>query len=268
MCPGCRHVEHRPIEDYYDTIRVVTYPSGERRIGKDPPKEVLEAAFNELGTHSAVASAFGVSRAVVTRWLNQYQMEVTFRPETGAASYIKRLMAKNEDRQTIAQWLVDEGSVSVAYLRRDDLTSLIVCGSMNDFDVLTRISTILGKPITCSKSPSASVLPLGMVRVHGAKAFALLQILLDSLFGLKAMEAKAALEFFPPSGSLKGRHTTDEFMIPVWREFALRTLKAWNSRRRLKMEPDEIERLSETWVEGRIRRARRFVDAPGEKESH
>jgi hypothetical protein len=261
LCPGSRHVENSIIDIYSNSIEVRTYSGGERRIQRDPAKEVLERAFSELGTHKAVAAAFGVSRAVVGKWLSKNGMKVISRPEVGAANYVRRLMCKDEDRRIVARWLVDEGSVSVRYLGKTNLTSLIVCGSMNDFDALSPIASILGVPITCSRSPSGTVLPLGMVKVHAAKAYALLGLIQDHLVGLKAMEARAALFFFPPSGSLRGRHTTDEFLVEVWKQFARESLHQWNSRRRVKQPDRVLEELATSWVEGRIRRARRFVDA-------
>jgi len=90
-----------------------------------------------------------------------------------------------------------------------------------------------------------------------------LEVIAPHLEGLKAMEAKAALQFFPPSGRLRGRHTTDEFLLPVWKDFALNTLSSWNSRRRVKIRQEEILVRAEKWVEGRTRRARRFIDSSG-----
>ncbi|HEV2226300.1 MAG TPA: hypothetical protein VGR56_05785, partial [Nitrososphaerales archaeon] len=172
----------------------------------------------------------------------------------------------NEDRDRVAQWLMDEGSVTVSYFVRPDYTILIVCGSMNDYVVLSRISSILGVPITSSRVPSATILPVGAVRVQGARAYALLETLLPHLAGLKASEAKAALAFFPQTGRITGRHTTDEFLVSVWKEFAVSSLKSWNARRRRKLSDDELVNLSRTWVEGRIRRARRFIDSPRQSE--
>jgi len=93
-----------------------------------------------------------------------------------------------------------------------------------------------------------------------AKAYALLETILPHMFGLKAMEAKAALSFFPRSGTLNGRHTTDEFLLPVWKEFAITSLKAWSVGRRRPLSAEEINKRAEAWVEGRISRARRFLD--------
>ena len=58
---------------------------------------------------------------------------------------------------------------------------------------------------------------------------------------------------------MRGRHTTDEFLTPVWREFAIKTLKSWNGRRVQKLTDDVLEGFARTWVEGRINRARRFM---------
>jgi len=260
MCPGYRRIEHKPIDRFVRSIQVTTYPSGERRIGLDPHRSVLQSAFDELGTLTAVARAFDVSRAVVERWVSELGMEVTSRPEVGLASYLKQRLVNDGDKRTIAQWLMDEGSVSVAYFRRGDYTMLIVCGSMNDYQVLSELSRILETTITSSKAPGPSTLPMGALRVQSARAYALLSILETHLVGLKAMEAKEALQFFPPSGILRGRHTTDEFLVKTWRAYAKGCYFEWNKRRRIKSSSDDMERLAAAWVEGRIRRARRFID--------
>jgi hypothetical protein len=229
---------------------------------RDPPRSVLLKAFDELGTYSEVANAFGVSRTVVERWMEKYDLNNPSRPEIKLANQMRGLVSNNEDRDRVAQWLMDEGSVTVSYFIRSNYTILVVCGSMNDYAVLSRISSILGVPVTSSRVPSTSTLPVGAVRVQGAKAHALLETLLPHLMGLKASEAKAALVFFPRTGRIKGRHTTDEFFLPVWREFAISSLRSWNARRRKRLSDEELVNLAKTWVEGRIRRARRFIDSP------
>lgn len=241
-------------------MKIRTYPSGERRISVRPPKQALEQAYAEFGTHKAMAAAFGVSRDTVQRWLDGYGMQVVSRPEILLARSVRERLGSLEDCIRVSQWIMDEGSISVAYFRRDDHTALLVCGSMNDYEVLSRISATLGAPITSSKSPKATILPLGALRVSSSKAYALLVQVESLLLGLKKREARSALQFFPPSGIVRGRHTTDEFLIPVWKEFALETLTEWNSRRRIKIGQEEIEARARSWVEGRIRRARRFVD--------
>lgn len=260
--PGGRHLpEVGPTEGFADVITVKTYPSGERRISRDPLEAKLKNAFEEFGTHRSVAAAFGVSRSTVRRWLRDHEMKVVSRPEIALSKSMFLRVNLGDDRLTLSQWLMDEGSVTVNYVLRDNLTSLVVCGSMNDYEVLSHISAVLGVPITSSRLPTLRVLPLGAVRVSSARAFALLRILEPHLTGLKAMEAKAALNFFPSSGTLRGRHTTDEFLLPAWRKFALQTLHAWNLRRIRKIEEEEIQERARTWVEGRVRRSHRFLDA-------
>ena len=161
----------------------------------------------------------------------------------------------------VSQWLMDEGSVSVAYFRRGDYTTLIVCGSVNDYAVLSVLSGILDTPIMSSKSPGSTTLPMGAIRIQSARAYALLQVIRPHLVGLKAMETKAALAYFPSTGLVRGRHTTDEFLVSVWKRFAIEILQQWNSRRTHKESARNLQEFARTWVEGRIRRARRFVDA-------
>jgi hypothetical protein len=187
-------------------------------------------------------------------------MEVVSRPEVRLANSLREHLSSPADQDTFAQWLMDEGSVGVCYFARGDITILLVCGSMNDFEVLGRISGILGVPITSSKVPTTTSLPVGAVRVQNGRAYALLQLLLPRLLGLKLAEATAALEFFPPSGRVKGRHTTDEFLTSVWRDHARRTLLEWDRLRVVKHSADDLKMWADDWVKGRIRRARRFVD--------
>ncbi len=132
---------------------------------------------------------------------------------------------------------------------------------MNDYAVLSRVSAAVRAGIVSSKLPEPTILPMGAIRVQSAKVYALLQVLENHLIGLKATETTEALRFFPLSGVVRGRHTTDEFLEPVWKQFALETLYQWNSRRRVKSPSWALEELARTWVEGRVRRARRFVGA-------
>lgn len=256
---GFRHIQRGILKRYGDEIQIKTFDSGERRVTKDPPKDLLQSAFAELGTYNAVATAFGVDRRVVSRWVSEYGISVASHPEAALATVMKKQMVKESARLRVAQWLMDEGSVSVAYFARGDYTALLVCGSMNDYAVLSMISSALNAPITSSKTPGATTLPMGAVRVQSARAFALLEVLRAHLVGLKAMEASAALEYFPSSGIVRGRHTTDEFLLPVWKRFALDALNQWYARRRNKTSQEEIRSRAEAWVAGRIRRARRFI---------
>ena len=246
---------------YKESLAIRIYPSGERRVTKDPPADLILKAFDELGTHVAVSGAFGVDRRVVARWIATYKLDVVSRPELRLANATVSKLNESKQALAVAQWLMDEGSVSVAYLRSSDLTALLVCGSMCDFAVLSRVSAALGANIVSSRLPTQTSLPMCAVRVQSAKAHALLRALKEHLYGLKAMEADEALRFFPSSGVVRGRHTTDEFLEPVWRKFANETLVQWNSRRRIKEPPEVLEGFARTWVRGRIRRARRFIDA-------
>lgn len=250
------------IDNFAREAVVKTYPSGERRLAKDPPPDVVLKAFDELGTHKAVAAAFGVSRHVVTRWISLYGLDVISRPDIRHSNFVRKCLEDPKDRIRVAQWITDEGSVGLTYSNQADYSSLLVAGSMNDYDALSVISSILETPCTCSRSGQTTTLPLLGLRMVSAKAYALLEVLLSEMKGLKNMEARAALSFFPRTGTLPGRHTTDEFLLPVWKEFAISSLRSWNARRRKKLSDEEMTWKARAWVEGRIKRARRFVDAP------
>jgi hypothetical protein len=258
---GFRHVERGSLPRFADSVVVKIYPSGERRIRVVPSKDLLAKAFEELGTLTAVAAAFGVTRQTAKHWAAQADLQIVSRPEAGLATTMKKQFASDLDKCRVAQWLMDEGSVSVAYFARGNYTILLVCGAMSDYDVLSSISAIVQTPITSSKAPGPTTLPMGAIRVQSARAYALLEVVLPLLVGLKGTEAEAALKFFPTSGLLRGRHTTDEFLVQVWRDFAHRCLTAWNSRRKVKVDVKRLEEMGNAWVEGRIKRARRFLDA-------
>jgi len=247
--------------EFASFIKVKVFPSGERRVILDPPRPVLIRALDELGTYSQVALAFGVDRRVVTRWMKENFVSIPSRPEVKIANNVRDSLSTNVKQMAMAQWLMDEGSVSVCYFGRTDQTILLACGSMNDHAVLSRIASLLNVAVSSSKNPSGRTLPMGAVRVQGARAYALLQLILPFLEGLKAMEARAALGFFPPAGKVGGRHTTDEFLLPIWEAFAIESLRSWNSHRIVKESSSYLEDMARTWVEGRVRRARRFVDA-------
>ena len=255
-------MDYPVIPRFADAIVVKHFPTGQNRVVRDPPAYLLRVAFEKLGTHVAVAGAFGVTRRVVSRWLRESGVEVVSRPEVRYAESMRQRLKKVEDQERTAQWLMDEGSVSVAYSPRTDHTILLVCGSMNDYAVLSKIGEILGVQITSSNAPAVTTLPMGAVRVQGPRAYATLRLLRPRLMGLKGMEADEALRFFPPSGGVGGRHTTDEFLTKTWRDYAKGCYSEWNKRRRIKSSRDDMERLAAAWVEGRIRRARRFIDRP------
>ena len=134
-CAGFRHIDHGLLPKFAESCVVKTYTSGERRIAQIPPKEVLEAAFLELGTHKGVATAFGVSRQTVERWAKILGVRVESHPGAPLASAMKKRLDNDVFKSKVAQWLMDEGSVSVAYVAKGDYTLLLVCGSMNDHAV-------------------------------------------------------------------------------------------------------------------------------------
>jgi hypothetical protein len=261
LCPGYRHIGRGIDTRYSSSVKVRTYPSGERRISAPPPKETVEAAFAELGTEAGVAAAFGVSRATVKHWVEGQGIIVKSRPEAALASYMRRILVKEVDKCKVAQWIMDEGSVSVAYFSKGDYTLLLVCGSMNDYAVLSSISKILETTISSSKAPGPTTLPMVAVRVQSARAYTLLEIVMPYLTGLKRREAQVALNVFPHTGMLRGRHTTDEFFLDVWKEFAVDVLSEWNKKRKVKTNERELLERAQKWVEGRVKRARRFRDA-------
>ena len=249
------------IDRYSGEVQFRYFPCGQRRISRDPNPEIIRRAFDELGTHNAVAAAFGVTRQVVSRWISCFQLDVRSKPEVRHSNFVREVLASEADRIRVAQWVMDEGSVGVTYFFQNDLTSLLVCGGMNDFEAINVISAILRTPYNCARTSHSTALPMLGVRMGSAKAYTLLETILPHLFGLKAMEAKAALSFFPRSGTLHGRHTTDEFLLRVWEEFAITSLRAWSAKRRHPLSTQEIQRRTDAWVQGRIRRARRFLDA-------
>jgi hypothetical protein len=104
-------------------------------------------------------------------------------------------------------------------------------------------------------------MPPSYVKILSAEAYALLVSVRNELLGLKRMEAESALKFFPPSGYLKGRHSTDEFMIGAWRVYAEGVVSKWSRRKRIPPSQAEQEKLVESWIVTRVKRARYFRDA-------
>jgi len=102
---------------YKDSIGLKTYPSGERRVIRDPPAALVLRAFDDLGTFVAVSDAFGVDRNAVRRWIREYGLIVKSRPEVRFANAIRSRLTESKGEEKVGQWLMDEGSVSVAYLR-------------------------------------------------------------------------------------------------------------------------------------------------------
>jgi len=223
-----------------------------------PPAEELIGDLTRLGTQSGVAKAYGVHHSTVARWLRNYRIKADSHPEVRQADVMKELLSEEADKIRVAQWIMDEGCVSVSYHTKLQTSSLIVMGSMNDVEALSVVADILQSRITSSKLPGLGTLPMQGIRVQGARAYALLQAVRDNLVGLKRMEADAALAAFPPTGTMKGKHTTDEFFLEVWNEFARNSLSSWNTRRQRQLSNLELDNLAQIWVTRRVTRARRF----------
>ncbi|MCS4539415.1 MAG: hypothetical protein HYU03_01820 [Thaumarchaeota archaeon] len=171
---------------------------------------------------------------------------------------IERLLADPIDRARLAQWLVDEGTVSVSYDAVQNTTRLVVAGAMTDVEAISRIAGILNAPVTnTGVNFDRPILPAFSIVLRSAEAYAVLRILQTELVGLKAEEAEAALAYFPPSGYMRGRHTTDEFLLPIWRDFATGVVHRWNARKKLPLDGDSLTKIVDRWMEGRINRARR-----------
>jgi hypothetical protein len=230
------------------------------RIRRDqiPPAEELIRDLTRLGTRSEMAKAYGVHHSTVARWLRNYRIRADSHPEVRQANVMKELLSEEGDKIRIAQWIMDEGCVSVSYHTKLQTSSLIVMGSMNDVEALSAVADILQSRITSSKLPGLGTLPMQGIRLQGARGYALLQAVRHHLVGLKRMEADVALAVFPPTGTMKGKHTTDEFFLEVWNEFARKSLSSWNSRRQRRLSNLELEDLAQIWVTRRIARARRF----------
>lgn len=130
---------------------------------------------------------------------------------------------------------------------------------MTDVHVLDKLGEIIHERVNNqTETPRFGWMPLSFVKVHSAEAYALLSAIKDELVGLKRMEAEAALSFFPPSGYLKGRHSTDEFMMRAWRKYAESVISHWSIRKKAPLTSVEKEQLVESWIANRVRRARYF----------
>ncbi len=134
---------------------------------------------------------------------------------------------------------------------------------MNDYSAMEVIANELWTTIISGAAPPRGRLPTHVIKVQGARAYSLLGLLSKELTGLKALEGRAALDFFPPSGIVKGKLTTDIFMATVWMQFARQSVEVWNSKRRKKLSPLQIEDMIEAWTLNRTARARRGLNQDG-----
>ena len=228
-----------------------------------PTPEMLLEAFQSLGTIVAVASSFGVSRRTVNRWTRKFGLEPELRPQLRVKRLLSSLLADAVLRTRIAQWIVDEASISVAYNSRTNSTALLVVGAMNDISAMESIAQILSVKLCAGTKPQEGRLPMHILRVQGMKAYCLLGLIMEELTGLKALEGEAALAFFPPVGFMKGKLTTDVYMVGVWRQFARQSIDVWNAKRRNKLSPQQLDDLVEAWMRNRTTRAKRGTGQPG-----
>lgn len=190
------------------------------------------------------------------KWQRELGISIEYHREIPRAEVVKRYLRRRPDRVRIAQWLCDEGWISTIYDSKTDATYLIVGGDMTDVDVLNAIAGILHENVTRDRMARYGWLPVSAVRVRTAEAYALLQALREELVGLKKMEAEAALRFFPPSGVLRGRHSTDEFMFPVWLTFAKRVIAEWDKKGSFPLTREERAGILDSWLGMRLRKGR------------
>jgi hypothetical protein len=139
---------------------------------------------------------------------------------------------------------------------------------MNDDGAMSAIANELGVSIISGAAPPRGRLPTHVLKLQGARAYSLLGLLRRELTGLKALEANAALAFFPPSGIVKGKVTTDVFMAPVWERFARQSVDRWNSKRRSKLSGAQADEIVEAWVMNRTARARRGLKLETDTNPH
>ncbi len=131
------------------------------------------------------------------------------------------------------------------------MTISVYIGAIDAIAKELRVNVVSGA------APTKARLPTHIISLQGARAYSLLSIVSEELTGLKALEAKAALEFFPPSGTMKGKITTDVYLATAWRDYAMRSVVAWNRKRRTKLSPSQIQDIVEAWILNRTARARR-----------
>lgn len=210
-----------------------------------------------MGTQVEVAKNFDVSRATIAKWQRALGANIEYHPEIPRARAVERYLRKRADRVRIAQWICDEGWISTIYDFKTNDTFLTVGGQMTDTAVLKVIAEILHESVTkVTKTPHYGWLPVSAVKVRSAEAYALLRTIQKELFGLKRLEAEAALGFFPASGFLKGRHPTDEFMIPIWRTYAKGVLSEWNKKRDAPVTGAEEDAMLQSWMKKRIKKGK------------
>lgn len=128
---------------------------------------------------------------------------------------------------------------------------------MTDVAVLRAIAEILHKRVTRDTGkPHPGWLPLSAVKVRSAEAYALLQAIRKELIGLKKMEAEAALEFFPSTGFMKGRHPTAEFLTSAWVRYGSTVIAEWNRTSPNPVSAAQESLLLKIWLRNRMRKGK------------
>lgn len=168
-----------------------------------PTAEQLLRAFEALGTSSSVGTFFGVSRRTIRRWTTTLKLQPEYRQEVPINQLLSNLLSEHSARVRVAQWIVDEASISIALNKRMNTSSLILIGAINDDSAMEEIAEILAASIYSGTNPMNGRLPTHVLKIQGAKAYGILRLVSGELLGLKALEAKAARAFFPPSGIAK-----------------------------------------------------------------
>src|SRR5208283_4454067 len=110
-----------------DTPRLDFHRPNLVRTNQDPipTAERILQAFHELGTQTSVATFFGVSRRTIERWIKRYGLHPELRPEIPINQLLSSLLCDPIGRVRVAQWIVDEASITVAYNLRFNTTSLM-----------------------------------------------------------------------------------------------------------------------------------------------
>jgi hypothetical protein len=125
-----------------------------------PAREKILQAFQELGTVTAVARFFGVSRRTIDRWTRRLNLQPELRPEVPISRQMRDLLSEPVARIKVAQWIADEGSISVAYDCRSDSTSLLVAGAMNDNAAVEAIAQVVAVRVAPGPVPISGRLPM------------------------------------------------------------------------------------------------------------
>ena len=229
-----------------------------QKIGRPKSDEFLDT-FKRLGTQKEVALNYDVSRATIFKWQRELGLRVEYHPYIPRAKLVRGYLSKLEDRTRVAQWLCDEGVISTTYDSKNNNTYLVVGGAMVDDHVLEEIGRILHERVNNqTKDPKPGCLPLKYVRIHSAEAYSLLDCIVNELLGLKRFEAESVIGYFPPSGIVKGRHSTDEFMFDAWVQYAEEIVSRWAKSNRTAVSDVVAKSVVRSWLSSRVARARYF----------